>query len=116
MVRGWLVTAENPSDPRATVVELAALWRRQYECLDALVHGYLIGEQERQAGRPRTDATVTLADLSGARHGLSVPRFYSQGQLTVDEFRHSDPLDELYAGRLEAEWRRMRNEDEAVAE
>ena len=74
-------------------------------------------DERRRVHREAADAArVTLADLAGARHSLSVPRFYPQAMLTVDEFRHSDPLDEVYAGKLEAEFRRVRNEDEAVAE
>jgi hypothetical protein len=61
-------------------------------------------------------ATVTLADLAGARYSLSVPRFYAQGGLTADEFSASDPLSIDYAGKLEAEFRRLRNEEDAVAE
>ena len=183
------MTAENPADPRLSDAELAVLWRRQYQVLDSLVHGYTLGENERLAARWRRSprgvwhrlvwptwnrvawgcwhvaqwlawgpvrpgsggreergapwrwwlvllewhrdrrsagrvargerggsASVTLADLAGARYTLSIPRFYPQGMLTVDEFTGSDPLDESYVGSMEAEFRRVRNEEDAVAE
>jgi hypothetical protein len=85
------------TDPQPIGSELAALWRRQFEVYDNLVHGLLCG-------------TVALGDLAAARHSLSVPRFYSQQQLTVEHFRSSDPLDPANVGSLEADWQRVRAE------
>jgi hypothetical protein len=81
----------------------------------------LIAHRERRSAGPVAceersgSATVTLADLAGARYTLSIPRFYPQKMLTVDEFTGSDPLDESYVGSMEAEFRRVRNEEDAVS-
>jgi hypothetical protein len=39
-----------------------------------------------------------------------VPRFYPPANVGLDHFRSSDPASEHYAGRLEAEFARVRNE------
>jgi hypothetical protein len=87
-----------------TEAQLAKLWRRQFECMDALLHGFLLAEGDRSAGREPGPAAVTYAELAGERHGLSVPRFHPQERLRPDHFRHSDPFDALYAGKFEADF------------
>ncbi len=84
--------------------QLAALWRRQFECMDSLLYGFMLAENERRAGRAPGPAAVTYGELAGARHGLSVPRFHAQEQLRAEHFRHSDPFDALYAGKFEADF------------
>ena len=90
--------------------QLAALWRRQFECMDSLLYGFMLAENERRAGRAPGPAAVTYGELAGARHGLSVPRFHAQEQLRAEHFRSSDPLDELYLGKLETSFARVRAE------
>jgi hypothetical protein len=97
-------------EPHLSDHEQAVLWRRHYECLDALVHGYTSAELDRGNGADPGPAAVTLGDLLSARHSLSVARFYSPRQLGIGHFYASDPGHEHYAGRLEAELQRVTNE------
>lgn len=60
--------------------------------------------------QPGRSAGMSYSDLVSARHGLSVPRFYSPEMLRAEHFRHSDPLSKSYIGSLEADWRRVRSE------
>jgi hypothetical protein len=99
--------------PVETEAELAEVWRRQFACLDVLVYGFLRAEDARRAGRDPGPAAVTLGDLSSARHMLSGPLYHPRADLAWEHFRFSDPVDELYAGKLEAELQRERAERDA---
>jgi hypothetical protein len=69
-----------------------------------------LNERENRR-REREDPTaVSLGDLVGKRHELSVPRFYSSAGVREEHFRASDPLDPGYVGSLEAEFVRVRRE------
>ena len=78
--------------------ELAALWRRQFEVFDDLVYGFLHGEVSRE-------------QLQGARHFLSVPRFYRPP--TAERFTASDPLHRDYLGVPEVDFRRTTRETDS---
>jgi hypothetical protein len=107
----------EPNEPNPlTDRRLAELWRRQFECMDTLLHGYLSAELARREGRDPGPAAVTFTDLSSARHSLSVPRFYAQDQLDAQHFQDSDPAYEFYPGKLEADFQRIRNEQDAAFE
>src|SRR5437763_11296901 len=113
LVYGYLLA----EDERRAARERRRLWRRLlwrpavwhrvrwrfWHTFPRLAEHFNERNREREAQRDRS--TVALADLSGARHALSVPRFYPTSMLSEEHFRSSDPLDDAYAGRLEADLR-----------
>jgi hypothetical protein len=80
-------------------------WLRMLEC-------HLDRRSDGAFPRKRLGCSVGVSygELAGARHGLSVPRFYSPDRLREEHFRSSDPLDAGFVGCVEADFARARSE------